>query len=268
MFNPRESQAKTQNSFGGFHRGIVVNNVDELKSGRVQIRVIPFFDGVKDGDLPWAIYADAFMGGLSNNGSVMVPEVDSHVFLFFENMDFRFPVYFAAAPAIQNDIPDIPTLSREDDGTVAAINVAAEKNIDSAAGTGTYDEPDSAYAAEYPHNKVIRTKGGIVIELDDTPSNERIHIYHPSGTRTEINAVGDRVEHIKGDEYKVVIGGSKVFVKGNMNITVDGTVNIKSTGDVNVIGDVIADGISLKTHTHPIATGSSATLNGEPPAII
>lgn len=30
-----------------------------------------------------------------------------------------------------------------------------------------------------------------------------------------------------------------------------GPINIKATGNINVQGDVIADGISLKTHTHP-----------------
>jgi len=35
-----------------------------------------------------------------------------------------------------------------------------------------------------------------------------------------------------------------------------GTVNIVAAGNVNVTGDVIADGISLKTHTHPESIGS------------
>lgn len=36
-----------------------------------------------------------------------------------------------------------------------------------------------------------------------------------------------------------------------MTLNVTGPVNIVASGNVNVTGDVIADGISLKTHVHP-----------------
>lgn len=35
-----------------------------------------------------------------------------------------------------------------------------------------------------------------------------------------------------------------------LSIDCTGPINIQATGNVNVTGDVIADGISLKTHTH------------------
>lgn len=38
-----------------------------------------------------------------------------------------------------------------------------------------------------------------------------------------------------------------------------GTVNIKATGNINVIGDVLADGISLKNHTHTTVNGETST---------
>ncbi|QGQ95873.1 phage baseplate assembly protein V [Paenibacillus psychroresistens] len=48
-----------------------------------------------------------------------------------------------------------------------------------------------------------------------------------------------------------------------MNIVAVGEINIVATGNVNVIGDVIADGISLKHHIHTdVTTGSGNT--GEP----
>ena len=33
-------------------------------------------------------------------------------------------------------------------------------------------------------------------------------------------------------------------------------INIQAAGDVHVVGDVIADGVSLKKHTHPESIGS------------
>lgn len=41
-----------------------------------------------------------------------------------------------------------------------------------------------------------------------------------------------------------------------MTVQCSGPINIIATGNVNVTGDVIADGISLKGHTHPESVGS------------
>lgn len=44
-----------------------------------------------------------------------------------------------------------------------------------------------------------------------------------------------------------------------LSIQNEGPINIKASGNINVTGDVIADGISLKEHTHP---GTSAPNGG------
>lgn len=258
--------------YNGMYRGVVVDNNDPTKSGMVRVRVFPMFAEVSYNVLPWAIYADSSMGGLANNGSIMVPEVDSHVFVFFENGDHRHPVYFASSPCIQSDVPDVPTLSRESDQTVTDINNNAEKAVSTADGS-TWDEPDSSYNAVYPNNKVIRTNGGITIELDDSTGAERIHIYHPSGSRTEINATGDKVEHTMGDDFTVVIGDGNIYVKGTHNITSDVAVNIDApliklgengSLEPSVLGDKLAAWVTdelkayLDTHTHLyVDTGGS-----------
>lgn len=227
--------------FNGIYRGIVVDNNDPLQAGRVKVRAIPMFMGVDDEALPWAVLADPNMGGLSNIGGSDIPVIDSHVFLFFEAGDHRYPVYFAGAPAIRDEIPDIPALSREADETVEVINSKTIGTVDSP--SGSWSEPNSAYAAEYPNNKVIRTKGGITIELDDTEDNVRLHVYHPSGTRTEINNDGDRVDHTEGSLYTVVLGDNRIYVKGNHSITVEGSTGIlvNGTAEIEASGDVSVD---------------------------
>ena len=37
------------------------------------------------------------------------------------------------------------------------------------------DEPETPYAAEYPHNHVYESEAGHIREMDDTPAKERIH---------------------------------------------------------------------------------------------
>lgn len=65
---------------------------------------------------------------------------------------------------------------------------------------------------------------------------------------TEVNPppIGDRKKWVK--EFD---DGSKIEYDRAKK-----AININAAGDVNVKGDVIADGISLKNHTHPESIGS------------
>ena len=96
----------------GFYRGVVEDINDPEKAGRVRIRILGIHSDnktyVKTQDLPWAIPATSIGvdgGGLRNIGNFKVPDIGSQVFLFFEAEDHNFPVYFAAAPAIE-DVED------------------------------------------------------------------------------------------------------------------------------------------------------------------
>ena len=188
------------------------------------------------------------------------------MFVFFENGDHRFPVYFAGAPAIQDGVPDIPTLSREDDGTVEAIDSAASKGVPTAVG-GSWDEPDSAYAAVYPNNKVYRSAEGIIIEIDDTEDNVRIHVYHPSGTRIETDNDGNTTDHVAATKTTVIVGDDNIEVKGKQDTTTGGNhgILIGANGTVKITGnyDIIAGGrINIQsTGSAIVSAGGNATVS-------
>lgn len=95
-------------------------------------------------------------------------------------------------------------------------------------------EPASAFGAKYPFNKVTSTKGGHVIEIDDTPGAERIHIYHKSGSYEEINNKGRRVTKTTSDNYDIVVGNNTIYVQGNVTIQCDKDCTVTAKGDVNV----------------------------------
>lgn len=250
MYNANTDTMNPPEKFNGFYRGVVVDTNDPKKSGRVKIRIYPMFTGVRDDDLPWALFADPGMGGTNNVGSINVPAIGSHVFCFFENGDHRFPVFFAGAPAIENNVPDTPKLSREDDGIHATIDAARKTGV-AKAGGGTWDEPASAYAAQYPNNTVFKSKAGITVEIDDTEGNVRFHIYHPAGTRTEVDNAGNQTEHVEGTKTTVVIGDNNIKVTGDMNVNVDGNVTVKATGNINADVGGTAD----------IKTGGTTTVD-------
>jgi len=258
-------------TFNGNYRAIVTDNNDPLQAGRVRVRVMPMFKDVDADALPWAVLADAFMGS-PNAGSVNIPEIGANLFVFFEAGDHRYPVYFATAPSIQNGTPDLPTLTREADDSVTDINTNAKKGVGTASGS-SWDEPGSAYAAVYPENKIWKTTDGLLIELDDTDGQLRFHIYHPAGTRMEIDKDGNEVNHTQGNRFTVVVGDDKVYITGNGDITVDGDMGIKVGGDtkIDVTGnaDIIAAGdASVESVNSTVKGSASVTIDGGPAVTI
>lgn len=69
----------------GLWRGIVIDNNDPLKLGRVKVRVFPLMDEIKDEDLPWA---EACFSGI-----IMVPQVNNWVWVMFQEGDVHRPVW-------------------------------------------------------------------------------------------------------------------------------------------------------------------------------
>ncbi len=72
----------------------------------------------------------------------------------------------------------------------------------------------------YPFNHVHETESGHVIELDDTPDAERIHAYHRTGTRVEVDKDGTYVEKIVRDKYTLILGSDTVKIQGAVDIEV------------------------------------------------
>lgn len=169
--------------------------------------------------------------------------------------------------------PDTSRLARNFNINVATVakhkkvSQETQKNIKTAGG-GTFAEPESPYNAQYPYNQVKETESGHVIELDDTPNAERVHIahrtgsfieYHPNGTVVQ-KAVKDYYGIIHGSSYEHVVGektitidkGAKLLVAsksgnfeievgsgGDLNITVDGDFNINCNGKFTVNAEQI-----------------------------
>ncbi len=98
-------------------------------------------------------------------------------------------------------------------------------------------EKETKYAAEYPHNKTITTSGGHVIELDDTPKSERIHVYHKSGSYVEIFPDGSIVTKSVKDSVSVTMNDHSISViKGDLQIVAnEGKIQINADGDIDLV---------------------------------
>ena len=90
----------------------------------------------------------------------------------------------------------------------------------------TFNQPPVPYNAKYPFNHVFESESGHLQEFDDTAGNERVHIYHKSGTFTEVDVNGTQVNRIVGDGYQIIDKNGFVYIKGACTITAEGTTNI------------------------------------------
>lgn len=124
------------------------------------------------------------------------------------------------------DEPDISKLARNenvDQHTIISAKKASQstqKNIKTAGG-GSFSEPDVPYNAVYPYNRVIETESGHVFELDDTPTKERVHLAHRSGSFIEMHSNGDVVNKSAKDRYDITHANSYEHVEGVKHLTVD-----------------------------------------------
>lgn len=101
-------------------------------------------------------------------------------------------------------------------------------------GDSSWSQPESPYRGEYPYNKVTQTEQGHIIEIDDTPGAERLHIYHKSGTFVEIDANGSLVKRTKGSNYEITDKNGYISIAGKADISINGACNIYVGNDANI----------------------------------
>jgi hypothetical protein len=204
-------------------------------------------------DLPWAY---AISGNYSS--AITVPQLNSWVWGFFLDGKFAqqpmligmmmgMPTMpslptdgFSSATGVINVCdsyqPDMSRLARAEQveqTSVAVKNVTATSNVTSADGS-SWSQPNSPYSASYPHNFVHETKSGHAFELDDTPGNERINLYHASGSFIEMDSKGTTVIKSGGNMVMVIEADGMIKIDGNYHVTATGTINLLAQNDMNI----------------------------------
>jgi len=84
----------------------------------------------------------------------------------------------------------------------------------------------------YPHNHVRMSECGHVEEWDDSPTSERLHKFHKSGTFEEIQPDGTKITKIVNDEYEITLGKKNVSITGTCNVTITGDCRMLYQGDL------------------------------------
>lgn len=208
-----------------FFIGIVEDIDDPLELGRVRVRIVNQNDNdtpTAKEDLQWCTVGMPLTSA-SINGVGTSPtwiEIGSYVMgTYLDKKTKRQPfLQFTFNKIPGNDINkhDVSKLARGE-------NILTKELLG--------PEPESAFGAKYPFNKTITTKGGHVIEIDDTPEAERIHVFHKSGTYMEIDHTGRMVRKVVGDDYQVVANNSEIHVEGKINVYIKGDATLKIDGN-------------------------------------
>jgi hypothetical protein len=96
------------------------------------------------------------------------------------------------------------------------------------------EKPPGGDKAKYLGNHVITTEAGHKIEIDNSPGDRRIHVYHASGAFIEIQDDGARISKILNYDQEYVDGVKEQVVHGRFSLTIDGDYEINVTGKMKI----------------------------------
>jgi len=271
--------------------GVVEDINDPKMINRVKVRCIGFHSDDKSltptEDLPWA----PFISSTAQMSAPMVNQGDWVIGFFIDGALAQQPVVLGSIvgiPAEQSDptkgfydpqgihprIVGEGTNSRHargeegeaDKNAIAYSKSTTTANIPKADGN-KFAEPLSQFDARYPYNHVMETDGKNLIELDDTPNAERVHVFHRKGSFVEFHPDGTVVHRAANNRYSIVFGSEHVYSGEDVNISAVGTVNIVAGGNTNIStkGDVtwrVGGNMSLDVQGKlDIVTGGATNLD-------
>ncbi len=148
---------QVERRFYGKYRGLVVDNADPEKLGRLRLRVPSVLgDEVVTG---WAAPCVPYGGG-QDQGFLFVPETDAGVWVEFEEGDLEFPIWvgtYWSRPGGESEVP---------------------KPMGA-------DPPQEA-----PTCKILKTASGHTIELEDQKGEEKITIRHAKNSFISLDKAG------------------------------------------------------------------------------
>jgi len=181
--------------FTGGYLAEVINLDDPESLSRVQLRVLNF-DGVDSHDGPiWARVACAFAG--NNRGSFLLPDVGDEVLVVFVNGDPRFPVVVGGLWNGSSTSPE---------------TISGGRN----------------------RKKVIRSKNGVKLTLDDQDGQEQFIAETPGGQKITLKDGPGAIwiEDSNGNSVKLETAG--ITVTASAKVTVNASTVEISAGMVTV----------------------------------
>lgn len=175
--------------------------------------------------------------------------------------------------AARSSSPTVPSLS----AAIAAGGAVAATLFGS--GSKTMEEEAPAYNPQYPYNTVLmESESGHLIEVDDSPGAERVHVYHRTGSHIEMRPDGGVKYKTVKKRQDITIGDNEVYVAGDWNIVVEGgytlhvrkgelVIDAKDGAAFNVKGNlkISADAIEMKASKKIFLNSPQVDIGGMSP---
>lgn len=194
-----ESEDKEVGRVYGVVAGVVTNNQDEKKLGRIKLK-FPWLSDNNETD--WVRIA-TFMAG-SEYGSFFLPEVGDEVLVAFEQGDINHPYVIGA---LWNNVAKPP-----------------ETNAD---GNNNF--------------RLIKSRSGHIIKLDDTDGSEKIEIVDKSSNnKIIIDTKDNKISIISSKDIEISAPSGKVSISANeIEIKSTASAKIEAGADMTIKGTTV-----------------------------
>ena len=209
---------KMERRFYGKYRGFVVYNADPEQLGRLKVKIPSVLgDEVVTG---WAMPCVPY-GGDADQGFLFIPEVDAGVWVEFEEGDLEFPIWvgtFWSKPGGESELPK----PNDPDGSEQ----------------GSVQDP--------PTRKIIKTKKGHTIQLEDADGEEMVTILEATNGQV-ITMNQDGIQIVDGANGNTILldsNGIKAEDKNGNVITMDSS-SVTINGSSIKIGDSATEPLVL-----------------------
>lgn len=218
--------------------GIIENNKDPEKRGRVQVRLFGIHTYDKDvlptEDLLWSYIAKATTESNFGKGVLSIPEqgtmvagefLDKYKQIFI--VTHVLPIDYDELPDFTKGFSDMDAKNPSDDTLKDFPEETEETQV-----KDFPEEPDMDFTTIYPKRRYFyRDVKGNKIYIDTTDNNNVIRIHHNSGTEIQIDNNGKIIIKAKDELY--------ISSKDEITVNSSNDINVKSNGNVNVTGNTI-----------------------------
>jgi len=176
--------------------GLVTDIRDPDNLGRVKVRLISYRSPDSAGDDLWARLATPFAG--NNRGLYTIPDVDDEVLVTFVNGDSRFPVVIGSL------------------------------------WNGSQQPPETMDGAGNNYKKVLRSRNGVKVTLDDTDGQEKLVLETPGGQKMTLQDGPGSVVIQDSNGNSIKLETSGITVTAAAKVTVNASQVKVSAGMVTV----------------------------------
>ena len=244
-------------------RGIVTNNEDPDKLGRVKVR-LPFLGGkAKDNESLWCRVTRPVSHAQA--GDWILPDVGDEVLVGYENNDLSRPIVMGSIYSETNSPPQIGRegdFNKDGKNTLRALKTKTGHTLlfdDTSGKEAIVIQDAGGHSITFDKNGIkVLTKKGELLELKDDQS---VLLKCSKGHSVTMNESGVKIESKDGDKLEMKSSG--ITIQSAQKVTIAGSSKIELGEGASkslVFGEDLMQAFNSHTHMYA-ATMSVGTTN-------